>query len=204
MSLPLNVSYCTNCINALSKMPDESVDLVITDPPYPNKMNFFSKSILDGYSALFLCCKKSRNLVIFFWNAFNIPRPPEGWYEVARHVWHKPDCTSRTEYETITVWSKNSKMLESKVWSIPILEYKTLKEWQPLPTQKPVQLIKNLIYLYSRPGNVILDPFLGTGTTAIACMQTNRRYIGYENNFRNFYRLQKRIKEEEKHERSAR
>ena len=34
--------------------------------------------------------------------------------------------------------------------------------------------------LYTTKGNIVLDPFMGSGTTAIACIQTNRKYIGYE------------------------
>ena len=188
-----NEIYFGNCIKTLSQMPDESVDLVITDPPYPNRMNFFSKSILDGYAALYLCCKKAKNYVVFFWNPFSIPRPPEGWHEVARHIWHKPDCTSSTEYEPITVWAKNPKRLESKVWSIPILDYRSRNEWQPLPTQKPLLLIQKLIELYSKPGDTILDPFLGTGTTAIACQKTRRNYIGIEINPKNYQIAGKRL-----------
>ena len=48
------------------------------------------------------------------------------------------------------------------------------------PTQKPVQLIKELIYKHSNETDTILDCFLGSGTTAIACMETNRNFIGCE------------------------
>jgi len=188
-----NQIYLGNCLQTLSQMPDKSVDLVITDPPYPNRMNFFTKSILDGYSALYLCCKKARNYVIFFWNPFNIPRPPEGWHVVAISIWAKPDCTSNTQYEPITVWARNPKRLESKVWSIPILDYRSRKDWQPLPTQKPLLLIQNLIELYSRPGDTILDPFLGTGTTAIACQKTRRNYMGIEINPKLYQMARKRL-----------
>ena len=192
-NLELNKIHYANCIKELSELPQKCVDAVITDPPYPNRMNFFSESILDGYAALFLCCKIARDYVIFFWNAFDIPPPPEGWHTVAKHIWHKPDCTSSTEYENITVWARQDKRLRSKVWSIPILEYKTLKDWKPLPTQKPVQLIKNIIELHSKPGDIVLDPFMGTGTTAVACKQTKRNFIGYEINPKNMRIAEKRI-----------
>jgi len=55
------------------------------------------------------------------------------------------------------------------------------------PTQKPLSLIKSLIEKHSKEGDVILDPFGGSGTTAIASIETNRRYflIEKENNYYN-------------------
>lgn len=50
------------------------------------------------------------------------------------------------------------------------------------PTQKPVKLIKKLIAIHSNEGDLVLDPFMGSGTTAIAARDTGRNYIGYEIN----------------------
>jgi len=48
------------------------------------------------------------------------------------------------------------------------------------PTQKPEWLLRCLIRRHVQPGGLVLDPFLGSGTTAVACIQTGRRYIGIE------------------------
>jgi len=48
------------------------------------------------------------------------------------------------------------------------------------PTQKPIEYIKGLIELNSNECDIILDPFIGGGTTAIACKELNRNYIGFE------------------------
>ncbi len=48
------------------------------------------------------------------------------------------------------------------------------------PTQKPVKLLGRLLALTTQPGDVVLDPFAGSCSTAIACINTNRRYIGFE------------------------
>ena len=48
------------------------------------------------------------------------------------------------------------------------------------PTVKPTKLISYLITLASREGDLILDPFMGSGTTAIASRQLSRNFIGYE------------------------
>lgn len=48
------------------------------------------------------------------------------------------------------------------------------------PTQKPVELIEYLIRTYSNEGDIILDNCIGSGTTAVAAMNTNRNFIGFE------------------------
>lgn len=48
------------------------------------------------------------------------------------------------------------------------------------PTQKPLELIKDLIKIHSNEGDTILDPFMGSGTTAEGCINTNRKFIGFE------------------------
>lgn len=62
-------------------------------------------------------------------------------------------------------------------------------------TMKPVDLISNLILVSSEKGDVVLDPFMGSGTTAISCVGTNREYIGFELNKEHFDKSQGRIKE---------
>ncbi len=56
------------------------------------------------------------------------------------------------------------------------------------PTQKPLKLMKLLIELASVPGQVVLDPFCGSGTTLVAAMQLNRRYVGFESN-QDYYQI---------------
>lgn len=50
------------------------------------------------------------------------------------------------------------------------------------PTQKPVKLIEKLILIHSNPGDLVIDPFMGSGTTAIAAINTNRHFSGFELN----------------------
>ena len=47
-------------------------------------------------------------------------------------------------------------------------------------TQKPIELLKWILKYYSKEGDTILDPTMGSGTTLIACKQMNRKYIGIE------------------------
>ena len=48
------------------------------------------------------------------------------------------------------------------------------------PTQKPTKLIELLIETSSKNGEIVLDPFMGSGSTGIACKNTNRNFIGIE------------------------
>jgi len=50
------------------------------------------------------------------------------------------------------------------------------------PTQKPTKLIEHLIRVSSNIGDIVLDPFMGSGTTAVASMRLRRRFIGFEIN----------------------
>lgn len=54
------------------------------------------------------------------------------------------------------------------------------KEWCNHPTQKPVALLEYLIKTYTNEGEIVLDNCIGSGTTAIACINTNRNFIGFE------------------------
>ena len=56
------------------------------------------------------------------------------------------------------------------------------------PTQKPVSLFEYLIKTYTNEGMIVLDNCIGSGTTAIACINTNRRYIGFEKD-KNYYKI---------------
>jgi site-specific DNA-methyltransferase (adenine-specific) len=63
------------------------------------------------------------------------------------------------------------------------------------PTQKPVALMRELVQLVSDPGDLVLDPFMGSGTTGVACVQLGRRFIGIEIDERHFNTACRRISE---------
>lgn len=63
------------------------------------------------------------------------------------------------------------------------------------PTKKPIRLMKQLVDMFSQPGQVILDPFMGSGTTGVACVQTGRKFIGIEMNAAYFETACRRIED---------
>lgn len=182
----------------MTAMPNHSIDTVITDPPYPNGQGLFTTQLIDGIIGLYLATKKAKNYVVFFWSPnHEPPRPPVGWWHVATHIWHKPDARSSTPYEHIIVWSRTYKRMQSKVWTIPILDYRSLRDFGTHPTQKPVRLLRNLVELYTNEGDLVLDPFAGTGTTAVACKLARRHYIVIESNPEYATFAQQRLQERE-------
>lgn len=65
------------------------------------------------------------------------------------------------------------------VWNIPMVSKKE-KKYGKHPTQKPVSLLERIILASTQEGDLVLDPFNGSGTTGIACKKLNRRYIGID------------------------
>lgn len=63
------------------------------------------------------------------------------------------------------------------------------------PTQKPVRLIEHLIRIHTNPGELVVDPFMGSGTTAIACQKIDRHFIGFEINKEYYTKSQERLEE---------
>jgi site-specific DNA-methyltransferase (adenine-specific) len=61
------------------------------------------------------------------------------------------------------------------------------------PTQKPLELVEYLVKMYTNPGDTVLDPFMGSGTTAVACVQAGRNFIGIEIDPVYFATAQRRI-----------
>lgn len=61
------------------------------------------------------------------------------------------------------------------------------------PTQKPIALMKELVTLFSRKDDLVIDPFMGSGTTGVACAKTDRRFIGIELDEKHFETACKRI-----------
>jgi DNA modification methylase len=162
--------YHADCRDILPLLP--KVDLVLTDPPYPdyNKDHGKNWECPDiDWDAEEYGLKEVRQFI--FW-------PPDRWFipeYSACHVWHKPNGQSNLHYEFIYErWGQSV----YRVFRIPIINYSTLPEWEPHPTQKPVKLIHEIIQ--RTKAETILDPFMGSGTTLVAAKHLGRKAIGIE------------------------
>jgi site-specific DNA-methyltransferase (adenine-specific) len=87
--------------------------------------------------------------------------------------------------------SKHRDNPEGSRYPKTVLKFKQEKGLHP--TQKPVGLMEYLINTYSNPGDTILDNTMGSGTTGVACVQTDRKFIGMESDEKYFAIAEQRI-----------
>ena len=183
---------CGDCLELMRDIPDKSIDLIVTDPPYGKKAdkgtNGFGTSKNRRYQGgwdnqrpdkqvfdeMF---RISKNLIIFGANYFCDMLPFSNhwifWDKKGDISFKNPFADGELIYTTFT--SPIKKVVFKQQGFIT-----DSKDKRYHPTQKPSELIQMLIEQYSNEGDIILDPFLGSGTTAVACVNTNRHYIGFE------------------------
>ena len=81
----------------------------------------------------------------------------------------------------------------SNIWTDITIPFWSMPENTDHPTQKPEKLLAKLVLASSRPGALVFDPFLGSGTTAVVCKKLSRRYLGIEQNLDYCCWAQKRL-----------
>lgn len=153
--LEINKIHRGDCLELLQQLPANSVDLIITDPPYPLFWNSLFNSQLQ------------------FQKACNIYKPNDCSYPHNRIL--------RTS-EVFYVCSKTKELCHDGEIYIHdcLLADHTKKESWYHPAAKNLRVIRTIVKSSSLNGGVVLDPFIGSGTTAVACKQTGRNFIGME------------------------
>ena len=198
----INKIYNMDCIEGMRQMPDKSVDLVVTDPPYLietsgagiykqddkqyvkelNEMkDGFSREILDELCRIM----KKINIYIFCSQKQIIPlldyfvKEKKCNWNLLRYAKTNPvPACGKTKF----------------TYYIAPLNQKDKKAYGH-PTIKPLDLVSNFIINSSKEGDIVFDPFMGSGTTAVAAMKCNRNFLGYELNPDYYEICNKRIKE---------
>lgn len=223
----LNRIYCKSS-ESMSEIPDNSVHLMITSPPYNVKKEYDEDMSLEEYRGLLyrVFLETYKKLVTggrACINIANLGRKPYiplhsyiiedmlkiGYLMRGEIIWDKAASASpstawgswmsasnpvlRDTHEYILVFSKESftrrrngkqntitkdQFLEwtKSVWTFPAVSAKSIGHPAPFPEELPHRLIQ----LYSFKGDVILDPFCGSGTTCLAALKNDRYYIGYD------------------------
>ncbi|MCW6512302.1 DNA methyltransferase [Lichenifustis flavocetrariae] len=192
----LNSIIQGDCRQVLQTFPSLSVDLVVTDPPY--LVNYRDRSgrtvkndggetgILSAFSDMYRVLKPNSICVSFYgWNRadeFFKAWREAGFRPVAHIVWKK-DYTSKAAFvqyrhEQAYVLAKGNPQLPAK----PIED---VQPWaysgnRAHPTEKAVSILQPIIRSFSRPGAIVLDPFSGSGSTAVAAALCGRSYVGVE------------------------
>lgn len=173
-----------------------SVDLIVTDPPYLCRYrdrygrtvanDDHAGGVLPVFPELYRVLKPGGYCVLFCgWNAiagFSGAWDQAGLRTCGHIIWPKP-YTSRArhlQYRHESAW-----LLAKGNPTPPSEPLPDIQEWiysgnRSHPTEKAVEIIVPLIRSFSKRGDVVLDPFLGSGTTAVAAALAGRRYIGVE------------------------
>ena len=187
-----------DCLIELRKLPSRSVDLICTDPPYGDNAVYGrdGRTIVGnatpvlGFYALeeALRLLKMHRFAIVFLGQKHLPFFDHyiRTYCTARLrgyvVWNKTRMGLgygvRPQHELIAILEKGKPPYRDK--NVPsVLSFPRVYSEQH-PHKKPAELIEYLIEKFSTPRQIVLDPFLGSGTTAIAAEKLNRRWIGIE------------------------
>jgi DNA modification methylase len=212
----INKIACGNCYELIKQLPDKSVDLVVTDPPYEinhligggmlnekriqNVMNELGDYELNkgvDETIWVECLRVLKKPNIYIWcNKVMIPALFD--FFVKRNnclfdiiSWRKtnamPLCGSKylTDTEYCLYFRKDIHLnttyeTASTHYELPI-NIKDKQLFEHL-TIKPMKIIENFIKNSSQENDIVLDPFMGSGTTAVACKELNRRFIGFEIN----------------------
>ena len=196
-----------DCLEWLPKLPH--VDAVVTDPPYGIKhvrgqskyigkakwaTRFHGTPIIGDDRpfdpAPFLAFPV---VVMFGANHFADKLPPSrGWV-----FWDKRGNFDSTDFADGELIYSNQDHVVRKTehrWRGVIRDSEN-GDLHLHPTQKPVELMVWLIEQYTHPGDLVLDPFMGSGTTGVACVRTGRRFIGIEMREPYFETARRRIAE---------
>ena len=214
-----------NCLEALQKFEDQSVDYVFTSPPYNikrsknnkyNKYEYFDDGI-DNYlewsiQVIDELLRVTKNHV--FWNIQANYYNKKDVFRLLGHyadkiqqnfIWHKPDGIPSSQkyyvsnFVEYVIGFTNQKYIKSnEIFITNHLEYKASngnKNKQHKAAMN-IQVADWFIKNFTQVGETVLDPFLGTGTTAISCEKHLRKFIGIEISKEYFEYAKQRIDKE--------
>ena len=212
-----------DCLEVMKNLPTRSVDLVVTDPPYDihagkgggafGNHKAFSEIqfICNGFSNEVLdeLCRVMKKINCYFFCSQKQIIPLLDYFVKDKKcnynllTWHKtnpvPACNNKylsdTEYclffRESGVQVFGTYQTKKKFYVTPT--NKADKDKYKHPTIKPLDIIQNLIINSSKENDVVLDPFVGSGTTGVACKNLNRNFIGIELDKNYFEIAKKRI-----------
>ena len=169
-----------DCLPVMQKMLDKSVDLVLTDPPYDLEQD---KKV--AIHEQFMRITKTGVIV------FSPPENPWIFPATQYGFWIKPISTKNTtkrmsRFVEQLFFYGELKWNADRHWSQQSNVFMDLVESNEHPNEKPMSLITRLIKNHSDVGDTIFDPFMGSGTTGVVCVQTGREFKGIEENLEYF------------------
>lgn len=164
--------YCGDCLDVLPHLPQ--IGAMVSDPPYPNAAGLF----VDGIQrARLLIGNPPTQHILAFWDEMDEPYCPLPM--VARHAWHRTNTNRPDNYEAIYEWHADGKKRASRIFPFSVIALGLTGCTQATghPTQKHEGLMQTLV---KRTTGTVLDPFMGSGSTGVACTLERRPFVGVE------------------------
>lgn len=194
--------YCADCVDVLPLIPSNSVDGVITDPPFgigfrynthddtPEGYGKWLWSIIESAES-----KCRAGSPMFVWQAMpNIKRLPEwfprDWrlFAAAKNFVQMRPCSMQYAFDPVVVWwtggdkpySLGASSRDFHIANTANTSNRGIEDANGHPCARPLGQVQHIIEQWVRPGGTVLEPFLGSGTVAVACNITGRKCIGVE------------------------
>lgn len=209
--------YCGDSLLLLKEIPDESIDLIVTDPPFAiefkgRRANYHRtpERVIEGYNEIskeeylvftlrwmreaYKALKQAGSMYVFSgWTNLKdilIAIDDVGFKTLNHIIWkYQFGVFTRRKFVTshyhILLVVKDLKRYKfNKIEHYPEDVWKINREYwtgkTKTSTKLPVELVRRTILFSSDENDVVLDPFIGSGTTAVSCILTNRHFIGFE------------------------
>lgn len=199
-----------DCMDILKQLPDKSIDLVLTDPPYgigaDKGTNGYGNSKNRKYVSNWdketpqkeifeEILRVSKNQIIFGGNYFADKLPLSKcwivWDKVGENKFNNPFA------DVELAWTSYRKVCKKYTCIQQGFINEDKDSARIHPTQKPVKLFEKIIADYSNENALVIDPFSGSGTTAIACHRLKRRFICIERDKEYWSKSCERLKAEQ-------
>jgi site-specific DNA-methyltransferase (adenine-specific) len=202
------ILYCGDCLEILSRFPKESVDLIVTDPPYlisyktnhrKDKNHDFCKPIKNDDNqelirefiniAYYMLKMNSAFYSFGSWKTVDFFKAEIEKYFKLKNIivwvknnWSAGDLKAQfgQQYELIFYALKGRRLINGKRLPDVWLFERVSGSKQLHQNEKPIKLLQRIIKVSSNDNELILDPFAGSGSTLVAAHILNRRWIGIE------------------------
>ena len=176
--------YHADCRDVLPSIDPSSVDLLLTDPPYGigyKGSSYWNGRTVEGDDQPFnpAAMLAYGRCVLFGANHFCHELPQsDGWILWDKRLQDSTDSGLKVP-DAEMAWTNVTarQRIYRQLWAGPMRGHETTFLH---PTQKPVGLMRWIIEQWTEPGDLVLDPYMGSGPVAQACHELGRRYIGIE------------------------